>query len=273
MLLFLGKIAENTKEEEIKEFFKLFFPVGKGAISFQFGYDEEKNIEHAIVEIDPESRDQIFEECSGKYLNGKSILLKELSEDLEQLIFESDKLREEEDKQIWLKNLRSEIKEDEIQTNSSLRNSQIEIGSQSVGSANEEVEWSDHETYEEALNSKEVSEEIREMNSYDDHEINTDNTNNEKREWLIILEGYTSEGIRVEYKYFKDDSGYELIRYGVNTSVPRTFYKTNVELVKGVLNDVGGWLFVKQVPMKYAEFWKKTFKKNNRKYPTGELLE
>ena len=272
MLLFLGKIAENTKEEEIKEFFKLFSPVGKGAISFQFGYNEEKNIEHAIVEIDPESRDQIFEECVGRYLNGKSILLKELSDDVENLIFEADKSREEEDKQIWLKNLRSEIKEDQIKTESALEDSHIEIGSQSGGSFDDEVEWSDHETYEEALNFKEISEEEK-MNSYFEEEINNDDTKKEKREWLIILEGYTSDGIRAEYKYFKDGKGYELIRYGVNTSAPRTFYKTNIELVRGVLNDVGGWLYVKQVPIKYAEFWKETFKKNNRKYPTGELLD
>ena len=97
-----------------------------------------------------------------------------------------------------------------------------------------------------------------------------------EREWLICLEGYTTGGIRIEYKYFKDDDGYELIIYrGDNSDNAgvRTLYKTNVELVKAVLNDVGGWLFVKQVPMKYAEFWKETFKKHNMRYPTGELLD
>ena len=75
-----------------------------------------------------------------------------------------------------------------------------------------------------------------------------------EREWLICLEGYTTGGIRIEYKYFKDDDGYELIIYrgdNSNNAGVRTLYKTNVELVKAVLNDVGGWLFVKQVPMKY----------------------
>ena len=89
------------------------------------------------------------------------------------------------------------------------------------------------------------------------------------REWLITL---GNKERTIKYLYYKDGDDYELIRQGENTSAPKTYYKNKGDLVSGVLQDVGGdFLSVIEVPLKYGDFWKKTFKENNLKYPTGEM--
>ena len=94
------------------------------------------------------------------------------------------------------------------------------------------------------------------------------------REWLITLEGYTSTGGTVQYIYFKDGEGYESLRHdSEDTTALKTCIKNNSDLVSEILNKVGGWLAVKEVPLKYADFWRQAFKKENRQYPTGEFLD
>ena len=114
-----------------------------------------------------------------------------------------------------------------------------------------------------------------------------------EREWLITLLYYRSLGTtKNELQFYKVGDHYEMahVTKTLSASIDENKqnneldlranekYETNTALVNSVFSFIDYWsdrdlLDEIENPPKYGDFWRKEFKRRNRKYPTGELIK